>query len=161
MKTYAPTARRRANHRRVPAFVPVPLRGRADGWTPIRQAAFLGALTETGSVSAAARKVGMARETAYRLRRRRGAESFAAAWDAVLGRSAEVRRKVTYEERARRALYGLLKPHIYRGRHVGTVEKADNSALLGHAAQLDRAGLAEWKADGRSQRFDPRSASTK
>lgn len=128
----------RARHPRVPAFAPVPLRARADGWTPLRQAAFLAALALTQSVCAAARRVGMARETAYRLRRRAGARSFAAAWDAVLGRAAAARRKVTAGERAQRAFAGLLKPLIYAGRHVATIVKADNCALLGHMARLAR-----------------------
>lgn len=159
MKHWPPNKPRRPDHRRVPAFVPVPLRTRADGWTPERQAAFLGALAETRSVTKAARKVRMARETAYRLRKLPGAESFAAAWDAILGRRTGARRKVTSEERARRALEGLLKPVMYRGRHVGTVEKADNSALLGHLAQLDRATRNIPPDFERSQRFAGLSAS--
>lgn len=135
MKTYPRKARCLARHPRVPAFSPAPTRERADGWTPARQAAFLAHLAITRSVSAAARRVKMARETAYRLRRRRGAESFAAAWDAVLGRAGG-KRKVTTAERRRRAIDGLLKPVIYQGRHVGTTEKADPSALLGHLAML-------------------------
>ena len=159
MKSYPPIVRRPARHVRVPAFSPVPLRSRGDGWTPERQAAFLAALAETGSVCAAARRVGMARETAYRLRRKRGAESFAAAWDVVLGRGGEGRRKVSSEERARRALYGLLKPVFHRGEHVATVKKADNSALLGHLAQLGRAGRYAAATAGRSQGFTPASVS--
>jgi hypothetical protein len=154
MKTYPPIVPPR--HVRVPAFVPVPTRARADGWTAMRQAAFLGALAETGSVRAAARRVGMARETVYRLRRRAGADSFAAAWDAVLGRLAEPRRKVTPEELARRALYGLLKPHFYGGRHVATAQKADCAALLRYLARLDRAD----GDGGRSQGFAASPAST-
>ena len=94
MKTYPPKSP--ACHIRVPAFLPVPGRRRADGWTALRQAAFLVALARTGSVSQAAREVGMARETAYRLRSREGGESFAAAWDRVLGRRTEQGRKVTH-----------------------------------------------------------------
>lgn len=160
MKTYPPAIARRPRHIRVPAFSPVPVRGRTDGWTPLRQAAFLGALAETRSVCAAARRVGMARETAYRLRRRRGAESFAAAWDAVIGGGTGLRRKVSPEERARRALHGLLKPMIYRGKHVGTVRKVDVSALLGHVAQLDRSMVEDAWPDERSRCFAPRSRST-
>jgi len=160
MKHYPPPIRRRARHIRVPAFSPVPLRARSDGWTPARQAGFLAALALTRSVSEAARRVGMARENAHRLRRKPGAESFTAAWDAVLGRADQARRKITLDERARRAVHGLLKPIIYRGRHVGTSWKADNSALLGHLAQLDRAlvswdDAAEW-----SQSLTHGSAST-
>ena len=77
------------HRRRVPKFTPVPLRYRQDGWTPMRQADFLGRLAETWSVAAAARHVGKSRESAYRLRDKPGAESFAAAWDAIL---AELRR---------------------------------------------------------------------
>ena len=47
----------------MPAFVPVPLRTRSDGWTPLKQAEFLGYLAETRSVAEAARRVNMARET--------------------------------------------------------------------------------------------------
>ncbi len=68
-----------------PAFTPVPLvRTRHDGWTVPRQTAFLKALSVTGSVSSAARMVGMSRKAAYGLRGRAGAESFALAWDIAL-----------------------------------------------------------------------------
>ncbi|WP_336978741.1 hypothetical protein [Altererythrobacter fulvus] len=162
MKSYPP--RRPARHARVPAFSPVPLRARADGWTPRRQAAFLAHLAITRSVREAARRVGMARETAYRLRMKPGAESFAAAWDKVLGRApvqgeSGQKRKVTLQERGQRALFGLLKPVTYGGQHVGTMRKADNSALLSYLAQLDRAGQQSGPPPGRSQVFAPRSVS--
>lgn len=160
MKNYPPRSLRRARHVRVPAFFPVPLRGRADGWTPKRQADFLGALAETRCVTLAARRVRMARETAYRLRRRRGGESFAAAWDAALGRARDIPRKVTDGESARRAFEGLLKPHFWHGKHVGNQRKADNSALLAHLAQLDRALAGADAIGGRSQSFGARFAST-
>ena len=151
MKRY-PT-REPAHHPRVPAFVPVAARVRKDGWTARRQAAFLAALAITGSVSEAARRVSMARETAYRLRQREGAESFAAAWDAIAGRVAGVRRKVTPEELARRAIEGLIKPVIYRGKHVTNQRKPDNSALLRHLAQLDRGQGGARRELERSQGF--------
>ena len=65
---------------RIPAFVPVRTRARRDGWTVARQANFIGALAESGSVGRAAVRVGMSRESAWRLRGREGAESLAAAW---------------------------------------------------------------------------------
>ncbi|MEE4450633.1 hypothetical protein V2S85_03195 [Novosphingobium resinovorum] len=143
--------RRKTGHVRVPAFAPVPLRGRRDGWTPDRQARFLGALAETRSVEAAARRVGMARETAYRLRRRPGAGGFAAAWDKVLGRIAMKRRKVTLEERAQRARHGLLKPRMYGGRHVATERKRDDRALvslLGHYFRVRRGRASGGATEG-------------
>ena len=139
---------RRIPPSRLPAFHPVPLRGRADGWTPRRQAAFIGHLAQTGSVATAARAVGMARETAYRLRRRLGAEGFAAAWDAALGRAVSVltppARKVTVAALLHRIEQGRLRPVLARGRFSHIVEKADNLALLALVARFIR-------SDGRSR----------
>ena len=157
MKRYP--SRKPAHHARVPAFLPVATRARKDGWTARRQAAFLAALAITGSVGESARRVSMARETAYRLRRREGAESFAAAWDAIAGRCDGARRKVTPEERARRAIEGLLKPVIYRRKHVANQRKPDSSALLGFLAQLDRGQGSALRERERSQGFAHRSAS--
>jgi len=55
---------------------------RRDGWTAERQRRFLDTLWRTGSVSAAAASAGMSRESAYRLRRRKG--GFAADWNRAL-----------------------------------------------------------------------------
>lgn len=126
-------ARRRS--RRVPPFYPVPVRGRHDGWSPERQAEFLGVLGTTGSVLAAAERVGMSRQSAYCLRRRPGAESFAATWDFALGAP---RRKVTVDDLHYLAFAGLIRPVMYRGRYVGFVQKPDNSALLRLMGRWDR-----------------------
>lgn len=132
----SPPPKGKPHHLRVPAFVPVPLRVRADGWSPLRQAQFLVALARTRSVKKAAFAAGMTRESVYRLRGKHGAESFAAAWDAVLG--VATKRKVTAEERMRRAFDELIKPLVRGGECVGLARKADNSALLSLLAQLDR-----------------------
>lgn len=124
--------------RRPPFFRPVPLRARCDGWSEARQCGFLVQLYVTGTVTAAARGVGMTRASAYRLRAREGAESFAAAWDRVLlppgsGRCAapgEDFRKVTNATLAWRLETGLVQPVVYRGRMVGMRRKPDNSALF-------------------------------
>jgi len=55
----------------------------------MRQAQFIGYLAETRCVRAAALRVGMSRETAYRLRARPGADSFCGAWDAALAEDQE------------------------------------------------------------------------
>ena len=75
-----------AHHRRrkPPFFHPVPVRARCDGWSELRQCAFLVELYLTGSASEAARRVEMSRASAYRLREREDAVDFAHAWDAVL-----------------------------------------------------------------------------
>lgn len=134
-------ARKRRPHqcrKRPPFFRPVPLRARADGWSEERQCGFLAALYVTGSVAAAARSVGMSRESAFRLRARRGAESFARAWDRVLTPPGsghvpppkEDFRKVTLEELNRRLITDLVQPVVYRGRMCAIRRKPDDSALF-------------------------------
>ncbi len=120
---------------RVPPFYPVPLRAMCNGWTLERQAHFLGHLAETGSVSAACARVGMSRNTAYKLRLKRGGESFAAAWDAALGMPV---RKVTIVDLAFLAYEGLIRPRFRGGKYVGFCQKPDNSALLRLLARFDR-----------------------
>lgn len=118
-----------SSRRRVPAFTPVPLRYRRDGWTPGRQSDFLGRLAETGNVAEAARHVGMTRESAYRLRDKAGAASFAAAWDSILAQRPSAPMS-THELLCHRALYGSLKPIMRGGKHVATRHSPDNDALL-------------------------------
>ena len=116
----------------VPAFTPVPLRARADGWTPVRQRGFMAALARCGCVDAAARHVGMARETAYRLRRRRGAQSFVAAWDAIMAeaRDRNYRSDRSFETLWLSALYGRYTPITRNGVEVAVKHSPDNAALL-------------------------------
>ena len=131
---------------RVPPFYPVPTRtrqftqsaclaGSRRGWTARRQADFLGMLAETGSVMGACEAVGMSRKSAYALRARAGAESFAAAWDAALGAPV---RKVTPPELDFLAGEGLVRVVMFRGRYRGSWARPDNSALLRLVRRLDR-----------------------
>ena len=132
----SPSAQRRPRRMpRVPPFYPVPTRTRRDGWTVQRQADFLGMLAETGSVMGACEAVGMSRKSAYTLRARPGAESFAAAWDAALGAPL---RKVTVTDLPFLAYHGLIRPVLFRGRYRGASRKPDNSALLRLFGRLDR-----------------------
>jgi hypothetical protein len=124
---------------RIPAFTPVELRRvRPDGWTPLRQSEFLGLLAETRCVKKAAERVGMSRESAYRLRRKPGAESFVAAWDAILGPPNSPRAKVTLDGLFQRVRQGRYRPVLRGGRYVGTLQKPDESALLAALSHLDR-----------------------
>ena len=130
-----PVVRPRRRLPRVPAFYPVPVKPRADGWTVQRQANFLGWLAETGSVSAACARVSMSRNSAYKLRGKRDAESFAAAWDAALGMPV---RKVTIDDLHFLAHHGLVKPLFRGGKYIRSQRKPDNSALLRLMARFDR-----------------------
>jgi hypothetical protein len=73
------------------AFTPVPLRRRADGWSPELQLRFIVALSRGLTPGEAALSVGKNRQNAYALRKRPGAESFAAAWDSVVAHVRRVR----------------------------------------------------------------------
>jgi hypothetical protein len=64
-------------------WVPVRRRPRYDGWTEEKQRRFIEVLADTGIVIAAAKAVGMSRESANRLRRSPHAAEFARAWDAA------------------------------------------------------------------------------
>lgn len=134
--------------RRLPAFHPVPVAARKDGWTPARQAAFIGLLAQTRSVEAACRALSMGRESAYRLRKRPGAAGFAAAWDTALGKPhARVdlaSAKSTELDPRYRHLTGLARVVMHRGRYVRTVWKDDDNALIQLLARLyrTRAGKA-------------------
>ena len=132
----SPIVRPRRRLPRVPAFYPVPLKANPDGWTIERQAHFLGWLAETGSVSAACARVGMSRNGAYKLRKKPGAESFAAAWDAALGQPV---RRVTIDDLEFLAYHGLVRPRFRGGRYLGSRQKPDNSALLRLVSLYDRA----------------------
>ena len=69
---------------KIPEFTPAPTRKRHAGWTAERQRKFIEHLALTGCVGGACALVEVASSSAYRLRDRAGAESFARAWDAAL-----------------------------------------------------------------------------
>ena len=94
------------------AFNPVAQqRHRADGWTPETQANFIRALAAMGSVGQAARAVGMGRRSAYRLRDRADAASFASAW----GRALSMGRIHQFTIAMDRALNGVTVVRVMKG----------------------------------------------
>lgn len=115
----------------LPSDALVPLRGRADGWTADKQRAFLENLAACGSVTLAARAVGMSRESAYALRRRPEGRGFAQAWDAARVLATEHLVELAWD----RALNGVVRPIWYHGEQVGEVVHHDSRLLLGLIAQ--------------------------
>ena len=106
-------------------FTPVPRRrARRSGWTDDRQRRFIAALARCGSVSAAAKHVGMTARTAYKLLDCPGAESFAAAWDAAI----DVGFARVEIDALDRALHGSFVP-IYRRGKLSRVEHRRNDRL--------------------------------
>ena len=130
----------RASRPRLPAFHPVPTRTRCDGWTPARQAEFIGVLAETGSVSAAAGPAG-------RPLIEPGSEVAGLTW------------KVTDGSPWREEMTGVWRPVLRGGSYAGCVFKPDKSTLctgpkaLGSASAARRRALAAGPSS-RSQAGD-------
>ncbi|MBV7259501.1 hypothetical protein [Erythrobacter crassostreae] len=129
---------------------------------PMLQARFIGYLAQIRSVSDAALAVGMAREGAYRLRGRDGAEGFASVWDMALARrdtgeglaqlaAARLRalealaplRKVTHAQLDWRIESGKFQVVLKRGRFDSVLHSPDNNALL---CAMRRAGMVDLSA---------------
>jgi len=108
------------------AFTPVPVQARRDGWSTARQTGFIHRLALCGDVGASARGVGMSRESAWRLRKRAGAESFAAAWDEAAGWGGDRMTDLGVE----RCLEGEVRPYYYKGRKCGETIRYDDGLLI-------------------------------
>jgi hypothetical protein len=120
-------------------FDPVAVRARSDGWTPVRQRAFIEELADCGIVREAADRVGMTGQSATRLRRRPEAAAFSLAWDAALRIGGERIRSVAWE----RAVAGIVKPRFYRGEKIGEERIYDNRLLLSLLAKLPEPAVDE------------------
>jgi hypothetical protein len=96
-------------------FQPVPVRPRHDGWTVERQFAFIEKLADCGSVAAAAKHVGMSRESARQLARRPGSRDFRDAWNAALDCGYAELEEAAME----RSKKGVARPIFYKGEQVG------------------------------------------
>jgi hypothetical protein len=132
----------------LPDFTPVPLtRHRHDGWTPERQRGFIAALARTGVVAQAARSVGMSSASAYNLRRRPHAESFALAWDMVEDEARNRALAFVVDQ----AMYGSTRPRFYRGKFVGTIHSFETRLALAAAraafSMPPRRGVPRGKVD--------------
>ena len=115
------------------AFTPVPLgRKRSNGWTPAQQERFILALHVMGSVGQAAKAVGMSRQSAYNLRERAGAESFAKSWDAAL----EMGRARQFDHAMERAINGVTTIRVLRGGSV-TVNGGPDMRILQSALRSE------------------------
>lgn len=112
-------------------------RERFDGWTPLRRRAFLRALSETGEVAAACRRVRISTTAAYGLRERSAA--FAEAWDRALEQSVPMLEQVAWE----RAVEGWEEEIVAGGKVVGTRRRYSEALLKALLARADRADSSE------------------
>ncbi|HZG10026.1 MAG TPA: hypothetical protein VEZ70_13695 [Allosphingosinicella sp.] len=133
-------------------FTPVPLRRRCDGWTPELQLRFVRLLAEGVKPGEAARLVGRNRQNAYALRKRAGAESFAAAWDAAAALGAARRRRASPRPRGARPAPPPPPPPAAPARHLAT--PAAISALGRLAASYPRPSRSARQGAAKSDNSD-------
>jgi hypothetical protein len=149
----------------IPAFTPWRAkRERSGGWSPTTQRAFIHELTRIGSVGAAAKAVGKTSRSAYQLREKDGAESFAAAWEAAKFAGRDHSAQIAIE----RALYGEMVPTFRDGQFTGykvihndrmlmaAIRAEDNRADPDNLAQLEswKRRLEKWEIALRRQAMD-------
>ena len=118
-------------------FDPVPLRAQHNGWTPSLQLRFILELARGAGPDEAARAIGKARQSAYRLRKQKGAESFAAAWDCAQSFARHVA-SLPSMPTGSVGIDTLLVPRFYRGRLIGFVQREDRAGLMRILGRLDR-----------------------
>ena len=110
--------------------------GRGDRWNKWKMAEFLRQLAATHSVTAAARSVGMSRNSAYKLRSRLKGQPFDIAWEAAFRHG--------YDDLAHAALELALEgeevPHYYRGELVATHRKRNPHLMVALLRMRNRAG---------------------
>lgn len=126
-----------------PAFTPVPVRPRHDGWTHARQLLFLRALADSGCVTHAAAHVGRSATSAYALRRRRGAESFRQAWDIALDFAVQRLSDATLS----RAIHGVPQPIFYQGQQIGERRVFNDRLAMFLLRQRQPERFGAWRDD--------------
>lgn len=109
---------------------------RHDSWSRAVQAAFLRALSATHSVSEAARSVGKARQSAYRLRSRLKGQPFDLAWEVAFHHSYDVLAHAALE----RALNGVEVPVFFQGEQVGSYRRFDERLTVALLSRFTAGG---------------------
>jgi hypothetical protein len=98
---------------------------------------FLRQLAATHSISAAARSVGMSRNSAYRLRARLKGQPFDIAWEAAFRHGYDNLAHAALD----RAINGVEVPHYRASELVGTSRKYDERLTVALLAMRNRAGV--------------------
>ena len=126
-----------------------------DRWNKPKMAAFLRELAACHSVVAAARSVGMSRQSAYRLRARLKGEPFDLGWETAFQHSYDALHQAALE----RALHGIPVPVFFNGEQIGTRQHYDERLTCFLLAARNRGGsqqLGRYRAaaDFYAQRWD-------
>jgi hypothetical protein len=107
-----------------------------DRWTKRKMADFLRELAVSHSVSAAAKSVGMSRQSAYRLRNRLKGAPFDIAWEAAFQHGYDALHHAALE----RALHGVETLHLHKGEVVAKSRRYDERLTTFLLASRNRHG---------------------
>lgn len=121
----------------------------ADRWTKARMAEFLRVLAAEQSVAAAARAVGMSRQSAYKLRNRLKGEPFDIAWEAAFQHGYDALHQAALE----RALHGVEVPIYHKGERVGTRRHFDERLTTFLLARRNNVGAQRLGRYGAAAEF--------
>ncbi|MEL7690680.1 hypothetical protein [Citromicrobium bathyomarinum] len=139
---------------RTPPATPAALAGLpyvppADRWTKPKMAEFLRVLAATQQVKAAAKAVGMSRQSAYKLRNRLKGEPFDIAWEAAFQHGYDALHQAALE----RALYGVEEPVFHGGEQIGTRRRYDERLTVFLLARRNAVGAQRLSRYGAAAEF--------
>lgn len=120
-----------------------------DRWTKRKMADFLRVLAAQQSVSAAARAVGMSRQSAYKLRNRLKGEPFDIAWEAAFQHGYDALHQAALE----RALHGVEVPVFHAGEQVGTRRHFDERLTVFLLSRRNAVGAQRLSRYGAAAEF--------
>ena len=120
-----------------------------DRWSKRKMAEFLRVLAAQQSVSAAARSVGMSRQSAYKLRNRLKGEPFDIAWEAAFQHGYDALHQAALE----RALHGVEVPVFHKGEQVGTRRHFDERLTVFLLARRNTVGAQRLGRYGAAAEF--------
>lgn len=108
-------------------FTPVPrATKRWNGLTELKQRTFIQLLADSGSVTMAAKAIGTTTSAMYGLRRREGAESFAAAWEVAV----EIGARRVLDTLMEHAIHGTPETIIQDGEVVAERRRYNHRAMM-------------------------------
>ncbi len=121
----------------------------ADRWTKRKMAEFLRVLAAEQTVAAAARAVGMSRQSAYKLRNRLKGEPFDIAWEAAFQHGYDALHQAALE----RALHGVEEPVFHGGEQVGTRRRYDERLTVFLLSRRNAQGAQRLSRYGAAAEF--------
>ncbi|GAB5350221.1 hypothetical protein [Alteriqipengyuania sp. 357] len=133
----------------VPPQVAAPFVPKEDRWTKPRMTEFLRQLAAHQCVAAAARAVGMSRQSAYRLRNRLKGEPFDIAWEAAFQHGYDALHQAALE----RALHGVEEPVFHAGEQVGTRRRYDERLTVFLLSRRNAQGAQRLSRYGAAAEF--------